>query len=87
MGQKEEAEERRRRFKGFQVNEALMKQAGPQARFMHCLPAERGIECTAGVVESGERRVVFSAADSSRLSSSVLLTSFVPPLFSGIGGV
>ena len=34
-----------------------MTAAGPQARFMHCLPAERGIECTEGVVESGERAV------------------------------
>lgn len=33
-----------------------MRAAGPQARFMHCLPAERGIECTEGVVEAGERR-------------------------------
>ncbi len=32
-----------------------MRAAGPQARFMHCLPAERGIECTEGVVEAGER--------------------------------
>lgn len=39
-----------------QVNEDLMRAAGPQARFMHCLPAERGIECTEGVVEAGERR-------------------------------
>lgn len=29
-----------------------MKAAGPKARFMHCLPAERGVECTDGVVES-----------------------------------
>lgn len=53
MGQKEEAAERRRRFAGFQVDEAMMKLAGPQAKFMHCLPAERGVECTDGVVESG----------------------------------
>lgn len=38
-----------------QVNEAMMQQAGPQVRFMHCLPAERGVECTDAVVESGER--------------------------------
>lgn len=39
-----------------QVTEDLMTAAGPQARFMHCLPAERGVECTDGVVESREWR-------------------------------
>jgi hypothetical protein len=55
MGQKEEAEERKRRFQGFSVDEGMMEAAGPQARFMHCLPAERGVECSDGVVESGGR--------------------------------
>ena len=32
-----------------------MEAAGPQAKFMHCLPAERGVECTDGVMESGEK--------------------------------
>lgn len=41
-----------------QVNEDLMKAAGPQAKFMHCLPAERGIECTDGVVEGGAPAVL-----------------------------
>lgn len=36
-----------------QVNEEMMKAAGPQAKFMHCLPAERGVECTDGVMEAG----------------------------------
>jgi ornithine carbamoyltransferase len=54
MGQKDEADYRRQRFQGFQVSEELMAAAGPQARFMHCLPAERGIECTDGVVEARE---------------------------------
>ncbi len=62
MGQKEEAEERKRRFKGFTVDEAMMAAAGPQARFLHCLPAERGIECTDGVVES-PASVVFDEAE------------------------
>uniref|UniRef100_A0A7N0V2J5 ornithine carbamoyltransferase n=1 Tax=Kalanchoe fedtschenkoi TaxID=63787 RepID=A0A7N0V2J5_KALFE len=44
MGQKEEAAYRRQVFQGFQVDEALMKLAGPDAFFMHCLPAERGVE-------------------------------------------
>nr|CAD1838315.1 unnamed protein product [Ananas comosus var. bracteatus] len=42
MGQKDEAEYRKQRFQGFQVDEALMEIAGPKAYFMHCLPAERG---------------------------------------------
>jgi ornithine carbamoyltransferase len=62
MGQKEEAAERRKRFQGFQVNEAMMAAAGPQAYFQHCLPAERGVETTDGVVES-PRSVVFQEAE------------------------
>ncbi|KAF9607702.1 hypothetical protein IFM89_038242 [Coptis chinensis] len=52
MGQKGEAEYRRQLFQGFQINEDLMKQAGPKAYFMHCLPAERGVEVTNGVIEA-----------------------------------
>ena len=62
MGQKEEAETRKEKFKGFCVNEELMAAAGPQAKFMHCLPAERGIECTNGVME-GPASIVFDQAE------------------------
>ncbi|KAL4420102.1 hypothetical protein ABPG77_000583 [Micractinium sp. CCAP 211/92] len=62
MGQKDEADYRRQRFQGFQVTEDLMKAAGPQARFMHCLPAERGVECTDGVVES-PASIIFDQAE------------------------
>ena len=62
MGQKDEAAARRERFKGFQVNEEMMRQAGPQAFFQHCLPAERGVETTDAVVESA-RSVVFQEAE------------------------
>jgi ornithine carbamoyltransferase len=62
MGQKEEAEIRKQKFKGFQVDEAMMAAAGPQAKFMHCLPAERGIECSDGVVESAAS-IVFDEAE------------------------
>ena len=43
MGQKDQAEARKKVFKNFQVNEALMAKAAPGATFMHCLPAERGV--------------------------------------------
>ena len=62
MGQKEEAEERKRKFKGFMVDKKMMDAAGPQARFMHCLPAERGIECSEEVVESSAS-IVFDQAE------------------------
>ncbi|KAL9240641.1 hypothetical protein vseg_014838 [Gypsophila vaccaria] len=62
MGQKEEAEYRRKVFQGFQVDEALMKLAGPKAYFMHCLPAERGVEVTDGVIEA-PNSIVFPQAE------------------------
>ncbi|XP_024384926.1 ornithine transcarbamylase, chloroplastic [Physcomitrium patens] len=62
MGQKEDAGNRKKVFQGFQVNEALMKSAGPQAYFMHCLPAERGVEVTDGVIE-GPKSIVFPQAE------------------------
>ncbi|KAK4804868.1 hypothetical protein SAY86_004685 [Trapa natans] len=62
MGQKEEAAYRRQVFQGFQIDEALMKLAGPQAYFMHCLPAERGTEVTDGVIEA-PNSIVFPQAE------------------------
>ena len=52
MGQKAEAEERRARFQGFQVTAELMAATGKQSWFMHCLPAERGMEVTDEVMEA-----------------------------------
>ncbi|CAM8977632.1 unnamed protein product [Rhodiola kirilowii] len=62
MGQKEEAAYRRQVFQGFQVDEALMKLAGPDAFFMHCLPAERGVEVTDAVIEA-PNSIVFPQAE------------------------
>ncbi|XP_027081599.2 ornithine transcarbamylase, chloroplastic-like isoform X1 [Coffea arabica] len=62
MGQKEEAAYRHQVFQGFQVDEELMKVAGPKAYFMHCLPAERGVEVTDGVIEA-PNSIVFPQAE------------------------
>lgn len=62
MGQEAEAEERNRIFRQYQVNEALLAQARPDAIFMHCLPAKRGLEVTDGVMESGQS-VAFDQAE------------------------
>ncbi|PNH10416.1 Ornithine carbamoyltransferase, chloroplastic [Tetrabaena socialis] len=62
MGQKESLDTRKIDFAPYQVNEALMALAGPQALFMHCLPAERGLETTDGVMEA-PTSVVFQEAE------------------------
>jgi ornithine carbamoyltransferase len=62
MGQEAEAEERRQAFAGFQVTDMLLDGAAPDAIFMHCLPAHRGEEVTADVIES-PRSVVFTQAE------------------------
>jgi ornithine carbamoyltransferase len=62
MGQEAEAEHRRQVFKGYVVNGALLKQATPDARFMHCLPAHRGEEVTDEVMESPQS-IIFDQAE------------------------
>ena len=62
MGQEAEAEERKRIFSPYQVNERLFACASPSAIFMHCLPAHRGDEVTGGVIDS-KRSVVYQEAE------------------------
>jgi ornithine carbamoyltransferase len=62
MGQEAEAEARKRLFLPYQVNEAMVERAKPDVTFMHCLPAHRGEEVTAGVIDS-PRAVVFQEAE------------------------
>jgi len=62
MGQEAEADKRKRDFAGFIVDEALMARADPSAVFMHCLPAHRGEEVSAGVID-GPQSIVFDEAE------------------------
>lgn len=57
MGQEDEAAERRRAFTGFTVDTALLDAASPSAIFLHCLPAHRGEEVTAEVLDGARSRV------------------------------
>jgi len=62
MGQEREAAERQRIFAPFQVNRKLFSHAAKHAVFMHCLPAHRGDEVAASVIDS-PRSVVFDQAE------------------------
>jgi ornithine carbamoyltransferase len=57
MGQEEEAGERKVKFIPYQVNEELMQSAASDAIFLHCLPAHRGEEVTAAVIDGPQSRV------------------------------
>jgi ornithine carbamoyltransferase len=63
MGQEGQASERLRAFEGFAVDERLMAAAAPGALFLHCLPAHRGEEVTAAVVDGPASRVWEQAAN------------------------
>jgi ornithine carbamoyltransferase len=75
MGFEAEAEERRQRFAGYQVDAALMRLARPDALFMHCLPAHRGEEVSAEVID-GPQSVVWDEAEN-RLHTQKALMEFL----------
>ena len=62
MGQEKEAAKRRRDFRDFQVNDALLAHAARHALVMHCLPAHRGEEITDAVLD-GPRSIVLDQAE------------------------
>ena len=61
MGQEEETAARQQAFEGFQVDDRVMAAAAPGAVFMHCLPAHRGEEVAASVVDGPQSRVFTQA--------------------------
>jgi ornithine carbamoyltransferase len=78
MGQETEAEERRRRFAGFIVDEPLMAKARPNAIVLHCLPAHRGEEIAEAVLE-GPRSAVFDEAENRLHAQKALLELLLAP--------
>jgi ornithine carbamoyltransferase len=73
MGQEEEAAERATIFAPFQVNDALMQSAAPDAVFLHCLPAHRGSEVTDAVMDSPRSIVYEQAENRLHVQKAVLL--------------
>ena len=75
MGQEDEQKERENVFSDYQVNDALMALAHKDALFMHCLPAHRGEEVTASVID-GPQSVVWDEAEN-RLHAQKALMEFL----------
>ena len=72
MGREEEAGIRKKAFARYKVDDALMDAAGPDAVFMHCLPAHRGEEVTEEVLE-GWRSIVWEQAQNRQYIQEAIL--------------
>ena len=75
MGQEAETQRRLRDFADYQVDAALMRRAATDALFMHCLPAHRGEEVAAEVID-GPQSVIFDEAEN-RLWAQMALLEFL----------
>jgi ornithine carbamoyltransferase len=72
MGQESESAAREVAFSGYQVDKALMSHAAPEAVFMHCLPAHRGLEVSAEVIDS-PRSIIYDQAENRLYVQKALL--------------
>ncbi|MBP9854277.1 MAG: ornithine carbamoyltransferase [Candidatus Omnitrophica bacterium] len=75
MGQEDEREKRLKDFQGFQINSELAALADPNYIFMHCLPAHRGEEVTADIID-GPHSIVFDQAEN-RLHIQKAIMNFI----------
>jgi ornithine carbamoyltransferase len=73
MGKEDEAEQRARTFGAWGVTPTLFSLADPDAIFLHCLPAYRGKEVAAEVID-GPRSVVWDEAENRRHAQKAILT-------------
>ncbi len=73
MGQEAEAEERRKEFDGFQVNQYMMGFAQPDSIVMHCLPAHRGDEITDDIMDGKQSRVFQQAENRLHAQKAILV--------------
>lgn len=72
MGQEEEQAARVAAFSGFQVDSALMAKASPDAIFLHCLPAHRGEEVSAEVIDGPQSRVWDEAENRLHIQKAIM---------------
>jgi len=72
MGQEDEQKQRERAFRGFSVTAALMKKADKSAIFLHCLPAHRGEEVAADVIDGPQSRVWDEAENRLHIQKAIM---------------
>ena len=72
MGQEEEQKTRAKAFAEYVVNAKLMKQADPAAIFLHCLPAHRGEEVAADVIDGPQSRVWDEAENRLHMQKAIM---------------
>ena len=77
MGQEDEQDHRVNAFDGYQVNHELMDHAHSDAVFMHCLPAHRGEEVSAELIEDEKYSIVWDEAENRLHAQKALLTFLV----------
>ncbi len=73
MGREDEQAAREVAFAGFQVDEAVMARAHPSGIFLHCLPAHRGEEVTAAVIDGPRSRIFREAENRLHVIKAILL--------------
>jgi ornithine carbamoyltransferase len=73
MGQEDEQAVRAKAFKSFIVDDALMKNADKRAIFLHCLPAHRGEEVAASVIDGPQSRIFEEAENRLHVQKAILL--------------
>jgi len=73
MGQEAEAEARRQAFAGWTIDNALMANARPEAVFLHCLPAHRGEEVAAEVIDGPQSRIFDEAENRLHVQKAIML--------------
>ena len=73
MGQEAESQKRLQDLNPWQVNASLLKLANPDVLFMHCLPAHRGEEVTANVIDGPSSRVFPEAGNRLHAQKALML--------------
>jgi ornithine carbamoyltransferase len=73
MGQEEEAAARQAAFAGFCVDDVLMERASPEAIFLHCLPAHRGEEVSASVIDGPQSRIFAEAENRLHAQKAIMV--------------